>query len=156
MPPTFEGDCTSEAYWDDRVKRSKNLKQMIFIDSRFDEYEKRTRCLLETWKDGSAIDVACGYGRFSDIFADYLGFDFSEEMVKLAHERNPGKRFSHMDVKKEGIKAKADYVFEVNSLKSLGMDAETFFNLFSPHAKKAVACLEADSFIIKQIYDQKR
>lgn len=152
MPKAPRGNPTLVEYWDERVRTAPDLKSMIFIDRRFDEYEARVRAILSGWK-GSALDIACGYGRYS-AFDDYLGVDFSGEMLKLAIEKHPDKLFQQANIKSWKPDRKFDYIFEVNSLRSLGMSQDDFLNLFTPFANKAVACLEADQFFIKQIYDR--
>lgn len=125
---------------------------MLFEDGRFDEYERRVKEVLYAWEDYSVLDVACGYGRLAPIFDQYLGIDFSEEMIKLARERNEGKKFECLDVRKFKSKDMWDVVFEVNSLKSLDMSFEQFCETFGRYARKFVACLEADGFHIRQVY----
>lgn len=126
---------------------------MLFEDGRFDEYERRVKELLYAWEDYRVLDVACGYGRFAPIFEDYTGIDFSSEMVALAEKKNPGKTFVCEDAKRVNLgHKKYDIVFEVNSLKSLDMTPEEFFEKYYDHARIAIACLEADQFIVRQIY----
>lgn len=127
---------------------------MIFEDPRFDEFTRRVEQVLYALRGHTALDIACGYGRFAHCFVpqDYTGVDFSENMVELS-KQFPGYKFICEDVKKwNGGNRKWDVVFEVNSLKSLDMTPTEFFDKYSKYASKFIACLEADEFIIKQLY----
>lgn len=143
-------------YWDRRVRDYKNdRRNMLFRDPRFNEYESRTRALLMTWEDSMVLDVCCGYGRFAKIFKkeQYLGFDFSQEMIKIAEAENPEYQFFQSDIREQTKLAKQyDVVFEVNSLHCMGLSPEAFFEKYKGYAKKSVACLEADLFTVFEIY----
>lgn len=148
---------STKAYWEDRVKRGLergDLKGMIFEDGRFDKYTTKVNEVLSGWKDRTVLDIACGYGRYAHNFSPdkYTGWDFSEEMVKLAKEKFPEYDCQVMDINKAKLRQKYDVIFEVNSLKSLNMSKEQFIEKFSPHAKHAIAVLEADYFEIIPIY----
>ena len=154
------GDPTTRAYWDDRVRTAKNREDMIFLDSRRDEYWRRVRAQLSEWaKEGlTVLDVACGFGRFATIFmpAQYRGIDFSEEMLKIATRENPLYAFEGMSAHEVNLRPAAfDVIFEVNSLRSLGMSPEDFVKRFSPYANVAVATLEADEFRVSHLYPQR-
>lgn len=125
------------------------MKDMLFVDGRRDEYWRRVREQLMQWKDLRVLDVCCGFGQFADMFQNYIGVDFSEEMLKLARERNPGKEFILADAKQK-VEGNYDVIFEVNSIHSMGLSPEEFFKI---HKAKYVVCLEADQFTIKQNYD---
>lgn len=150
--PKITGDPSTKQYWNLRVKKVPDLKDMLFIDARRDEYWRRVRETLVIWHNLKVLDVACGYGQFSDLFDHYTGMDFSEEMIRLANEKHPSKTFELLDVAQAEYFSVFDVIFEVNSLRSLGWTAEQFIKKFKPFAKIAVACLEADQFIIHQIY----
>lgn len=127
---------------------------MIFQDRRFDAYTLKVKEILFAWKGYRVLDVACGYGRYSDCFIpqDYTGIDFCEEMLKLAAEKYPTYNFELHDIHEAQIQEKYDIVFEVNSLKSLDMSKAEFFEKYSKNATYAIACLEADEFDIRPIY----
>ncbi len=149
-------DYQTAKYWDRRTVDFKgNRKEMLFRDPRFQEYESRTRSLLLSWNDRAVLDVCCGFGRFAQIFNKdkYLGFDFSQEMIKIAEAENPEHQFFQSDVREQAtLKKSYDIVFEVNSLHCLGLTPEEFFEKYKQYAKQSVACLEADRFTIFQIY----
>jgi SAM-dependent methyltransferase len=139
---------TSE-YWDKRVIENKNDEiGMIMRDSRIYEYTKRVNEILSSWKDKKVLDLCCGYGRYSEHFSKYLGVDFSKEMIALAKSKYD-KEFVVADIKEYRTGELYDVIFEVNSLHSLGMTEEDFFNKFKA---PIVACLEMDKFTIKQGY----
>lgn len=154
MSKFIKGNPATPEYWDQRVKSIPDKKDMLFLDSRRDEYWQRVRQQLNLWKDLTALDLACGYGQFAYLFKpeNYLGVDFSTEMLTMAMQENPPYDFVSCNLANFEPLDKFDVIFEVNSLHSLGWTPEQFFEKFSPYAKVAVACLEADQFIIKQLY----
>lgn len=149
-------DYQTSRYWDRRTMDYKNdRRNMLFRDPRFQEYESRTRSALLQWEDEAVLDVCCGFGRFAKIFKKdkYLGFDFSQEMIKIAEAENPEHQFFQSDVREQAkLTRNYDVVFEVNSLHCLGLSPEEFYEKYKEYAKKCVACLEADRFTVFQIY----
>lgn len=148
-------EYSTKEYWENRTKRgieANNLRDMIFDDPRFGEYEKRVREQLSLWTKYNVLDLASGYGRYSTQFNRYHGVDFSEEMIKLANEMYGNKSFEVADIKGYTPKEMYDVIFEVNSLHSLQMTPEQFYEQFKDHARVAIACLEADQFTIFEIY----
>lgn len=162
MPKSPKGDPTTSEYWDERVKTAGNEDDMIFIDGRRSAYWERVRRQLNVWRTHHVLDVACGFGKFAAEFEPpyYRGVDFSEEMLKLARGKFPHHLFlrrSAREVLHELEKGgeRPDVIFEVNSLRSLGMTAEEFINKFKPYVQVAVACLEADEFRICNVYPKR-
>lgn len=157
MSKTIEGDPTTSSYWNQRVKAVPDPKDMLFMDGRREEYWRRVRAQLELWADLKVLDVACGYGQFAKIFRPekYQGVDFSEEMIKLFKIGELSYyQATVVDAKEYEPTDKYEVIFEVNSLRSLNMKPEHFFEKFKGHATKIVACLEADSFIIYNLYEK--
>lgn len=154
MSKTVAGNPSEKGYWESRVKNAPNEKDMLFIDGRREEFWARVRNQLGPWKGLNVLDIACGYGQFSNLFLPdkYTGMDFSEEMLKLAKQKNPDKTFKQADIRELELDKKYDVIFEVNSLRSLGMTPEQFNEKFNKNANKVVACLEADVFTIYQNY----
>lgn len=157
MSKSIAGDPTTAAYWDDRVRSAPNRQDMLFLDGRREEYWRRVRFQLGLWAkaDVTVLDVACGFGQFANLFtpAKYRGIDFSAEMLRLAEETHPQYPFEQMSAHDVHLAPGAfDVIFEVNSLRSLGMTADDFIKRFLPYANVAVACLEADRFTIENIY----
>lgn len=140
-------------YWNKRVKETPDLKDMLFKDPRREEFWRRVRNQLELWKDKNVLDVCCGYGQFSQIFnpLDYTGLDVSIEMLKLAKSKDPHRQFLHYNILTDTWGQTHDVVFEVNSLHSLGLTPQEFYEKFKNNAK-IIACLEADIFTIFQNY----
>ena len=156
-------DHTNVAYWNSRVRENLNdRRRMLFIDPRFDEYERRVKRFLSAiYEPGlKVLDVACGFGRLCGCFKpeDYQGIDFSEEMTRLAEAEHPGYKFRCFDFK-AGFFGKYDIIFEVNSLKALGtisavMQPEDFIERAFPllDRRGMVAALECGSWYVKQYY----
>lgn len=137
--------------------KAKNEKDMLFLDSRREEYWERVRTFLDGWRDGTCLDVCCGFGQFAKMFNpdNYSGIDFSEAMRNLAVKKNNGYLFEAEDGRTFIPRRKYDIVFEVNSLHSMKWDAKGFIEHYKPYANKAVACLEADNFTVYYV-KQKR
>ena len=140
------------------MRSARNIDDMIFIDGRRDAFWQRVRRQLNVWKSMHVLDVACGFGKFAEEFEPpyYQGIDFSAEMLKIARQKFPHHKFSLKSAREEppepADRKLYDVIFEVNSLKSLGMTAEEFITKFKPYARVAIACCEADRFSIEQIY----
>jgi len=53
--------------------------------------------MLGIGKESKILDIACGIGRWADIFpndiSEYCGIDFSEELIKIAKQRNSRKNY---------------------------------------------------------------
>lgn len=158
MPKAPKGDPRTVEYWDERVKSAKNDDDMLFIDGRREEYWRRVADQLALWKDLRVLDVACGFGHFAGIFQTnlYDGIDFSGEMIALANRKHPSYRFKRIDIHQdEPYDGDWDVIFEVNSLRSLGMTADDFIKKYAKNARMAVATLEADEFRIAELYPQR-
>lgn len=140
-------------YWDDRVKKSTNMKDMLFIDPRREEFWRRVREQLSLWKDKRVLDVCCGYGQFSTVFdvRKYVGLDVSDEMLKLARTQAPQADFFKFNLLSDTWRERHDVIFEVNSLHSLGLTPQEFYEKFKNNAK-IIACLECDVFTVFQNY----
>lgn len=78
---------------------------------------------------GRILDIGIGGGRttglFQHIAGDYIGIDYTAEMVELAQRNYPGARFEHMDARDLSTFANASFdlvVFSYNGIDSV--DAE--------------------------------
>jgi SAM-dependent methyltransferase len=134
-------------HWNDRVKNNKHdLRGMVWHSGFTLQHDKLVRHILSFFKDKKVLDVGCGYGRFSDIFEKdkYLGFDISDEMVKLARELYPDYSFERMEYKP--IKEHYDLVFQVISLGSMSVTEKQFFDDFDA---EVIASFGPNSFNIK-------
>lgn len=131
----------SKEYWNDRALKYGPNPMGIFHSTDYDRFNTETRRILELFKDRKVLDVGCGYGRLSDIFSDYTGIDFSEEMINLARTKFPDKRF---DVTSK-MNEKFDVIFECMCLSSLEMIPEQF-NM--EYKAPIVICLEPHQFTI--------
>lgn len=118
IPENIKEDRTDPVYWNWRVKSHAHVeKQMIWYGA-IDKYDRLTRLVdnvLSTFKDCKVLDVGCGYGRFAHNFKpeNYLGVDFSEEMIKLAQSKYPNYKFLVADVREWKPTERFDVVFEV-------------------------------------------
>lgn len=78
---------TTVEYWNKRAKENDNDMALVYEDTiAFQNSSKMGDVLLGMFK-GSILDIGCGYGRFYKPERDYIGVDFSEEMIKKAKKR---------------------------------------------------------------------
>lgn len=149
-----EGDRSDKAYWEERTKSHRDdLRTALFADARYEQNDEMTRRVLEPFKDCTVVDVCCGYGRFAPCFHpdNYFGFDFCEEMIRLAHEKFEEYHFELQDARTFDI-PKADIVFSAISLRVLNMSAKEFYEKYKNKANVAVICTSADDITIFPIY----
>jgi ubiquinone/menaquinone biosynthesis C-methylase UbiE len=135
----------TKEYWNDRARKYDEPKELVFNDVFYDEFNENVRMILSHYSDRKVLDVGCGFGRLSDMFENYIGIDFSEEMIKKAKTRYPGKTFAVLDWK--NIPDKHDVIFEVMCLSSFGVTAREFYETVKDKAP-IVMCLEPKKFTI--------
>lgn len=153
--PAFYGDRASKEYWDNRVLELKdNEYDMIWAaNSGFRKaHEDITKKVLNMFRDCTVVDVACGFGRFCNIFKpqNYFGFDFSDEMIKLAKTKHSLYRFEVQDYNKFEA-PEADVFFNVISVGSMGINHQKFFEKYKNKAKKAIVSIDGTSIMIYPI-----
>jgi ubiquinone/menaquinone biosynthesis C-methylase UbiE len=44
-------------------------------------------------KETKVLDAGCGYGRWCELFSNYVGVDFSPDFIEMAQKKYPNKRF---------------------------------------------------------------
>lgn len=135
-------NLADKTYWNERAKEYGATLNGVLLDVRAEEHEKQVKKILELYKNCSALDVACGYGRFSDCFTDYTGVDFCEEMTKL------GKNLIIADIHKDLSWARPSYdiIFCVIALSSLKMTPQEFNDKFQPLVSKMIIVFELNEF----------
>ena len=131
----------NKEYWNERVLDSKNDRDLVFNSVDFNRFDTETRKILSIYKDAKVLDFGCGYGRMSDMFTNYTGIDFSEEMIKLAKKKYHNKTF----IVGDRVEGEYDLAFEVMCLSSLGMTAQEFADTCS---SPVVMCFEPKEFTI--------
>lgn len=132
---------STKEYWNDRAKKGESPQELVYASVDFHRFDTETRKILSLFKDKKVLDVGCGYGRMSDMFKDYLGVDFSEEMINLARQKYPNKRFEVAETSTETF----DVIFEVMCLSSLGLTPQEFFERYPA---PIVICFEPKEFTI--------
>lgn len=147
-------DVTSLDYWSSRVAEyaaKGDFEGMLFEDCCRGEFWKHARSILLPWCQSSVVDVACGHGQFASLFPPdrYIGIDFCGAMVELARERHPQHRFElstfgAFAAWASGSDNPADVVFQVNSLRSMGMKVDEFRALGEALSRRAVISIEKD------------
>lgn len=152
--PGNTGDFRTSEWWNNRVKeRRHNLKDLIFNDDYREQFWANVDALLRLYSECSVADIGCGYGRFAKHFGDYLGVDFSHEMLELAKKENPKKNFISGKCL-DPLPKRVDVVFEVNCLHSFGVSREEFISYYKQFARKAVVCVELNGVTIEWLYEK--
>jgi len=118
------------------VKRNYKEIAASFDATRKKEIWPEIRKLASEVKDGdSVLDVGCGNGRLLEALGakkiNYLGIDNSAELIKLAKENYPSRRFLVADILNldESVKNNFDYVFclaVLQHIPSRGLRLEAF------------------------------
>lgn len=139
--------------WDERARNSNTLREAVWQTGAFVQHDRDVRNILSLWKDKKVLDVACGWGRFAGIFKpeNYLGVDFSPEMIRIAKEKFPKYKFECLDFDQINDKD-YDLVFEVISLGPMSLSEKKFVNKFTK--AKAIGMFQADDFRIVYQYKE--
>ena len=148
----LEGDRMNKQYWNNRVVSYKDDEEvMIWATGREfkKRYDKMIEDVLGNFKDCTVVDVACGFGRFCEVFKpeNYFGFDFCDEMIKLAHSKYPEYRFEVQDYNTFDV-PEVDVIFNVISVGSMGINHEMFIEKYKSKAKKAIVSVDGTSIVI--------
>ena len=94
----------NNSFWEDRIKNAERLGRLplsVYCTSEkdWDYICQIHKKICDYYIKGSVIDVACGYGRMSEWFQEYVGIDSSKSFIKKARKEYPFKRFEIEDVK---------------------------------------------------------
>lgn len=142
-----DSKLASKDFWESRSSEYKSNINSVLIDRKAIGHQETVKKFLSPFKAMSAVDVACGYGRFSDCFDKYTGIDFCEKFIEIAKEKNPGKNFVLANAHTYDFEP-VDIVFSVISLSSLIMTPWDFNDKFKDKAKYAVMVFELNDFYI--------
>lgn len=90
-------------FWKDRIEGAKKSKEHYSVYVTSDRHwnhinETHKEILLRECK-GKVLDAGCGYGRWSEVFTDYVGVDFSPDFIAEAQRKYPNKTFVQADLK---------------------------------------------------------
>lgn len=139
-------------YWDARaIEFQDRPLKMVMDDVRTEDHQEIIKKLFVPFQSAKVLDVACGHGRFSEMFTfDYVGIDHSEEMINLAKKWHPNRSFVFTDGRERPFGDDYDLIFQVISLSSLGMTHEQFKDLYFPMLRKGgvLMSLEFEEFRI--------
>ena len=100
--------------------------------------------------DASVLDFGCGAGRLLDVLVDnfafkghYTGYDISEELLRMAHERHPEAQFERRDIFTDGVGGEFDYVFISGVFNNRLADNQLFITrtleVLFPHVRRGLA-----------------
>lgn len=89
--------------WKERIEKAKSSREhnSVYITSDGDwaYLNKVHEGILSKYKNLKVLDAGCGYGRWSEMFSNYVGVDFSEDFIDLAKGKYPNKQFIVADLK---------------------------------------------------------
>lgn len=153
-----DGDRTKKEYWDKRIRENKGKEDdlsLVYASGEARLNQEITKRVLQGFADCSVVDVGCGFGRFAPIFDSekYYGFDFSDEMIKMANEKHPSYKFAVADMNDHDI-PEAEIVFQAISLGMFQIQPQDFFEKYKHKAKKAVISIDGTNVIIYPKYDR--
>jgi len=101
------------AFWKERIRTAKKEHYSVYVcgNETWAEITKRHLSqLLEIIPgDANVLDAGCGYGRWSNLFENYTGVDFSPDFIEKARKDFPNGSFLQADLKKLPF---ADKVFD--------------------------------------------
>lgn len=148
----LEGDRSNKEYWDNRVRAYLDDETTMIWATNAEfrrNYYKLIDYVLSFYKDCSVVDVACGFGRHSTIFKpeNYLGFDFSDEMIRLAKQKYPKYKFEVQDYFNFEV-PEVDVIFNVISVGPIGISTNQFIDKYKDKARKAVISVDGTSITI--------
>lgn len=100
----------------EQLKKSYNTIASDFSKSRYTVWPEFT--LFDSWipDDCKLLDIGCGNGRFYDYLKerkeglDYVGIDFSEELIGIASKRFPKQEFSVQDMTQLDLNKRFDRI----------------------------------------------
>lgn len=113
-------------FWKQRIDtaRKEHFSVYVINDSGWDEINKRHKKQLKQFipQEANVLDAGCGYGRWSELFENYQGVDFSPDFIEKARKKYPDKQFLVANLKKLPFK---DLAFDVSfcvSIKKMIVD----------------------------------
>lgn len=103
-------------FWKERIDNSKVEHHSVYITSGGDwEYLNNAHKEILSQCKGRVLDAGCGYGRWSELFDNYVGVDFSPDFIEIARKKYPNKEFVIADLKDLPFKdGEFDYAFCVS------------------------------------------
>jgi malonyl-CoA O-methyltransferase len=82
-------------FWKERIDKAAKEHYSVYVtnESHWERINAVHKELLEKLVTGKVLDAGCGYGRWSELFSDYTGVDFSPDFIALAQKKYPQKNF---------------------------------------------------------------
>lgn len=143
---SMKEDRSNKAYWNWRTVEFLNNEQKMIWQAPSWKYDITTyiyKDILHRFQElgyKSFLELGCGFGRFSEQFSpdEYMGVDFSDEMITLARKKYPNHRFEVGDWRDYVPEKKYDVIFEVMITGLHDKDGLAFEERFSPFAKTII------------------
>lgn len=113
-------------FWKDRIDKAKkgveHYSVYICQEAMWERINQVHKEILQKECSGKVLDAGCGYGRWSELFDDYLGVDFSPDFIAEAKAKYPNKDFIVGNLKDLPFKDKTFDVAFCVSIKRMVQD----------------------------------
>lgn len=89
-------------FWRQRIFTAAKEHYSVYITSDANWRDINTsheKVLKEKIGDSKVLDAGCGYGRWSPLFENYTGVDFSPDFIEKAKIKFPKKKFIQANLK---------------------------------------------------------
>jgi ubiquinone/menaquinone biosynthesis C-methylase UbiE len=111
-------------FWKQRIDTAVKPHYTVYVTSEGDwkriNEEHSEIFKKEIREEDNVLDAGCGYGRWSELFKNYTGVDFSPDFIKMAKKNYPNKLFLEANLKTLPFKDKEfDVVFCVSIKKMI-------------------------------------
>jgi ubiquinone/menaquinone biosynthesis C-methylase UbiE len=84
-------------FWKERIEYADKVKEHFSVYITHENHWKHINDthekILKEHATGKVLDAGCGYGRWSELFTDYVGVDFSPDFINKAKSKYPSKEF---------------------------------------------------------------
>jgi len=129
-------------FWKKRIDEASKSREHYSVyvtkQDHWDLINKTHKEILLNNCSGKVLDAGCGYGRWSELFEDYTGIDFSPDFIAKAKSSYPDKNFIVGNLKELPFKDEEfDWSFCV-SIKKMVMDnlGEAEWNLMQKELER--------------------
>lgn len=155
-----------QEHYDRRAKAHGDTAAGVHWSSR-ESQDQRLRILagIGPLANASVLDFGCGAGRLLDLLRSdfaftghYVGYDLSEEQLRLARARHPDTRFERRDIFESGVGAEFDYIFLSGVFGLQGKNHLLFvtrlLTLLFPHAMRGLAFNSLSNYVDYRVEGQ--
>lgn len=137
----------NKEYWEQRVlDHQDDMEKMVWSSAtKFHPQFAWFKIMVEKYFGMSTLELGCGYGRASHLFTgEYLGLDFSENMIALAKREHPDRNFIVGDAYTYVPEKEYDVILAFH-LSGLPEREGEFALRYKPFAKEMIIIVYGDS-----------